>query len=116
MSKRSFTLIELVVASSILLIVVTGLLLSFVSCMLLNESNNNLVTAINDAQNVLEQLKEISYDSISSYTPVQVNNLPNESISLERSLGSSLGEVTIEVSWTERQRQRSYRLPTQFAR
>lgn len=112
---KGFTLSELMIAAAILLIAVLGLLAAFINCMLLNESNNNLVTAVNDAQYILEQLKGLSYSEIAAYTPPVLNNLSNETISLSRSIGTRIAEVTVGVSWTERQRSRNFQLSTRIA-
>ncbi len=112
---KGFTLSELMIAAAILLIAVLGLLAAFINCMLLNESNNNLVTAVNDAQYILEQLKGLSYSEIAAYTPPVLNNLSNETISLSRSIGTRIAEVTVDVSWTERQRSRNFQLSTRIA-
>jgi prepilin-type N-terminal cleavage/methylation domain-containing protein len=112
---RGFTLLELMVSVVILLMGIGGALLSFTYCFLLNESNNNLVTAVNDAQYVMEEIRQVAYANISNYTAPSFTNLNNESISLNRSLGTEIGEVTVNVNWEERQRQRSFSLSARFA-
>lgn len=47
--KKSFTLIELMVAIGIITVLITGLLMTYVSCLFLHQSNRNLVKAANDA-------------------------------------------------------------------
>ena len=51
-SSKGFTLIELMISVAILLIVISALFVTFVYCILMNESNNNLVKVVNDAQYV----------------------------------------------------------------
>jgi prepilin-type N-terminal cleavage/methylation domain-containing protein len=114
-NDKGFNLVELMIASGILLIVLSGLMVTFVYGILLNESNNNLVIATNDAQYVLEQIKGLAYSAISSYPAPTFYNLNNETITLSRSIGTRIAEVTVDVSWTERQRQRSFRLSTRIA-
>lgn len=113
---RAFTLLELMVTVVILLLGIGGGLLSFTYCFLLNESNGNLVTAVNDAQYVLEEIRRLPYGNISNYTAPVFTNLNNENISLTRSLGTEIGEVTVNVDWEERQRQRSFSLSARFAK
>lgn len=116
LSVKALTLLELMIASAILLIAICGLLFSFVSCILMNESNNNLVIAANDAQYVLEQIKALPYDSISAYSAPEFNNLNNEEITLSRSVGSAIADITVNVNWSERNRNKSFSLSTRIAK
>ena len=115
-SRKGLTLSELMLAVAILAVVIAALLSLAVSCLLLNESNNNLMKASNDAQYVLEQIKALAYSGISGYAPPAFNNLPDETIVLTRSVGSHIAEVTVNVGWQERQRQRSFQLTTRIAK
>jgi len=117
LSITGFTLTELMIAMGILLIAISGLLTTFVYCILLNESNNNLVTAANDAQYVLEEIKGLAYNNINSYTPPAFNNLENETIPNPTVVEiSGIKEVTVNVSWSERGRSRNWTLSTRIAR
>lgn len=121
LSNKGFTLLELVVAVGILLIVITGLLYAFINCILMNESNNNLVTAANDAQYVLEQIKARTYDDIddfiNNFNPNEFNNLKGETITFpDTTIGTSIATIIVNVRWTERQRVRDFRLSTRVAR
>lgn len=115
---KGFTLLELMIAAAILLIVISGLLACFVYCILMNESNNNLVIAVNDAQRVLEEVRGLAYTAIDTYEPSDFTKiLNNEQIDFSYSpLGSGIKEVTIDVSWIERQRQRNFQISTRIAR
>lgn len=114
--KKGFTLSELMIAMAILLVAISGLLFVFINCILLNQSNNNMIVASNDAQYVLEQIKGLAYSSIGTYVAPTFTNLENETVTLTRSIGVDITEVTVNVSWTERQRQRNVSLSTRFAR
>lgn len=114
--NKGLTLLELMVAAAILLLVISGSLLTFLHCMFLNETGNNLVTAVNDAQYVLEQIKAIPYSDIASYTPPTFNNLSNESITLNRTIGSSISKITVNVNWQERQKPRVFSISTFIAK
>lgn len=121
MNKRGFTLSELLIAVVILALVITGLLSTAVTCLLSNKLNNNLVKAANDAQYVLEQIKGLAYSQISSYTAPTFSNLQNETITLTRSVGTNIAEVTVNVNWKEGnceqpQCYRNYALTTRFAK
>ena len=107
---------ELMIGVAIILIVLVGTLLSFVQLMLLNEASKNLVIAANDAQYVLEQMKNEAYDDLASYTAPTFDNLNSEAITLTRSIGANLATVTVGVSWQERANARNFSLSTCFTR
>ncbi len=111
------TLLEVVFTSAILLIAIAALLYTFVNCILLNASNKELLTAANDAQYVLEQVKSLAFSQIESYTPPVFTNLLNESIPVPTvsSISSRVKQVTVNVSWTDkRRRTRDFSLTTRI--
>ena len=114
--KRGFTLLELMVAVGILVIVIAGVFSSIVYAVLLNETSSNLAIAANDAQSVLEQMKAGGFANLSAYTPPVYTNLPSESITVSRSIGNKIAEVNANVTWVERNRNRSFSLSTRIAR
>lgn len=117
--QRGFTLSELMIAASILLIAILGLLAVLINCTILNEANNNLVTAVNDAQYVLEQIKCLAYADIATYAPPELKQInSSETISLTRNYIdlNRLVEVTVDVDWVERQRNKNFQLSTRIAR
>lgn len=117
---KGLSLIELLMATIILILILSGLLLAFVSCILMNEANNNLVTAANDAQYVIEQIKGLAYGSISSFVnnfdQSQFTNLHNEAVIPNASVGSQIADLSVNVTWTERGRNRQFGLSTRIAR
>jgi prepilin-type N-terminal cleavage/methylation domain-containing protein len=116
-NKRGFTLIELMTAVAIVLLVITGSLLSFMHLMFLADSSINLTIAANDAQYVLEQLKGVpTYAAISSYVAPTLNNLSEETITLNRSVGPNLANITVNVNWREKNQARNFSLSTCIAR
>ena len=117
---KGFTLSELMIAAAIILIAILGLFTAIINCILLNESNNNLVMAVNDAQYVLEQIKGLAYDNINdfitAFDPLQFSDLYNQSITFPNTvIGTSIANITVEVNWDERQRQRNFTLSTRIA-
>lgn len=114
--RRAFTLLELMTAVAILLVVTSGLLVMFVNCMVMNEMSNHLLIAANDAQYVLEQMKSLAYSEIANYTPPTFTNLNNETVSLTRTVGSTIANVSVNVTWNEKQGQKNFRLSTRFAK
>jgi prepilin-type N-terminal cleavage/methylation domain-containing protein len=116
LKNKGFALAELLVAAAIMSIAVTGLLALAISCMVLNETNNNLVTAAHDAQYVLEQIKGVAYSDITSYTAPSLNNLNNETITITFEPGSKVTGVEVDVGWTQMQGERHFVLYTRFAK
>ncbi|MEW6100756.1 MAG: prepilin-type N-terminal cleavage/methylation domain-containing protein [Candidatus Omnitrophota bacterium] len=118
MNKKGFTLAELLIAVGILAVAILGLLALFVNVMLMNESNYNLVTAVNDAQFVLEQMRPIAYDDLDDYSPPDFINLQNEteSVTVSNPPGGSIAEITVTIGWTERNRNRNFQLSTRFVK
>ena len=122
MSSKGISLIELMFGVAVLLTVILAIALSFLNSMFLCESSRNLVTAANDAQHVLEQVKALDYDTqiaanfSSSYTLPTLTNLKNEVLAFDPApvITSSVSKVTVKVSWTERQNNRSFSLATNF--
>lgn len=113
--RSGFTLLELLFTSLILLITISGLFLAFVNCIFLNESNNDLVLAANDAQYVLEQVKAVNFSGIDSYVPPVFTNLNNENIPapVVTNISSRVKQVTVNVNWTDkRRRSRNFSLST----
>jgi Tfp pilus assembly protein PilE len=111
---KSITLVEIMVSLAIIVLVMSILLAAFVACTFLNESNSNLVIALNDAQYIMEEIAALPYDEVSSYVPQQFTNLNNEVISVTiNDISSRVKQVNTRVSWTERsQRQRETTLST----
>jgi uncharacterized protein YjbI with pentapeptide repeats len=105
---------------AIFVIAMIGLLFTFSNCILLNESNNRLVLAANDAQNALEQVKGLDYANmttfIANFNQSQFANLNNEQVAFtEADIGTRIANITVNVNWTERQRNRGFALSTHIA-
>lgn len=62
--RKGFTLIELMIAAGVLVIVLGGLLLTYISCFALNETSRNLTFAINSAQDKLEEIRDYTFSRI----------------------------------------------------
>jgi len=119
--NKSFTLLELILSVAILAVTISGLLATFIYCLLLNHSNQNLVVACVDAQYVLEQIKGLTYDKIDDYIedfdPYTFSHLPNETITFpDTNIGPRLANITVNVTWQERQNSRSLLLSTKIAK
>jgi len=115
-SYNAFSLVELMVSIIILMVVISGCLLTYIYCVLLNDTSHNLVVAVNDAQYVLEQIKSLAYGDIATYTDPAFSNLPSEVVTLNRVMGASMSTITVNVSWQERTRSRTFSLTTYVAK
>jgi len=123
-SKKGFTLIELMVGVTIMLVAILASLSGFLGSLALNNANHNLTIAVNDAQYVLEQIKGLDYATCiqtnfsgGCYTLPTFSNLPNEVVDLYPSptIGSSISTITIRVRWQDKGQTRSFSLATKFA-
>lgn len=107
---------ELMVAVGILAVAITGLLAAFINASFLSQANRNKIIAVNDAQYVLEKLKNMNYGNITSYTDSNFTNLNDESIIVTVTTPSAnIKNVVANVTWTDERRQTSsFALTTQF--
>ncbi len=130
-NNKGFTLIELMVAVVILLVSILASLSGFISSLFLNNSSNNLTTAVNDAQYVLEQIKGLDYDTciyklpdgcymIPTFTNLSgETNLPGEIVTFDpapATIGTGIRKITVKVSWQDKSQQRSFSLATYIAK
>ncbi len=113
--NKGFTLMELMVAVAILALVLAGLLMTYVSCILLNQTNINLTKASTEAQLILEELEGRSYAEIQSETIGVLDNLEDGTAEIVvDDTKAARKEVVVEVSWIERNRDRNFKLFTVF--
>jgi hypothetical protein len=88
--------------------------------MLLTESSRNFVTAANDAQYALEQIKAQSFSNIpsyiSGYSATQFTNLLGENITFPNPIyTSTLDTITVQITWNERNASRTFAITTRYA-
>lgn len=120
LTRRGFSLIELMFGVSILLVTIIAALSSSINSMFLSESSRNLVTASNDAQYVLEQIKTQSFSNISNYissfSPTEFNNLSGERVTFPNPVyTSNLDTIAVNIAWSERNATRTFAITTRFA-
>lgn len=119
--KKAFSLVELMVGIIILMVVLPAMLVSFFSLFILNELTEHIILASLDAQRVVEQMRSLSEDSLTSITTQNwstwasnngCDNLPSEQIQVVYTDINGNGDplddnplaVTVIVSWRQRQR------------
>ncbi len=116
-ANNGFTLLELMVAAGILVVAITGLLAAFINASFLSQANRNKIIAVNDAQYVLENLRNTDYGNLTTYNDTTFTNLNDELITVTVTTPSAnIKEVVANVTWIdERQQTKSFELATQFA-
>ncbi|MFH0838972.1 MAG: type II secretion system protein [Candidatus Omnitrophota bacterium] len=118
--EKSFTLIELMLGLSIFVVAVVSLLGAYISALILSEGSRNLNIALNDASRVLEEMRNVTFSSLTTtdWTAWAEDNganiLNNEAISTNFQVTDADHPtvVIVTVSWSERNRTRSTSLTT----
>ena len=123
--NKGFSLIEVLISIVILLVSILAAISAILGSMLLNDASNNLTTAVNDAQYVLEQIntKRLDYDSciaqnFSCYTLPAFTNLPGETVAFDPppTIGASITKVTVKITWQEKQQTKNFSITTYVAK
>lgn len=126
--RKSLTLAEVLVAILFLVVVLSGLLMLFVNCMLLNEANRNLTVAVSHAHYIMEEIRGEDFSLVEtkinngdwdldaaelSVAPYHLTALDNETIDTGVEATGNLLEVETRVDWQDRrQRARTISLKT----
>ncbi len=133
MKDKGFTLAELLLSAAILAFVLTGLLLLFISCSLLNEANRNMSIATSHAEYILEDIRSASFTGLETrinnngtngwdLNSIQLQSSPYNFTTLAAEgittsvfqSGNPLG-ISVEVAWQDRgQKDRAVELRTYF--
>ncbi|MDD4899683.1 MAG: hypothetical protein PHT31_04735 [Candidatus Omnitrophica bacterium] len=127
-NNKGFTLWELMLASAILIFALTGLLMLFSNCVLLNEANRNLSVAVNHAQYIMEGIRHLSFANIgpqvaggtwdwntatlaaAGMTPLDSENV----VSTTPDQTANPVSITVTVNWQDRGRARNVALNALF--
>lgn len=124
---KAFSLPELLLATAILAFAISAILLGFITCFFLNDTNRKTTTAISHAQLFMEEIKGYGFSNITNdtmnYTDPDfppVEPLPNETVTLTvnpvNGTNGSLLDVELRVDWLERgSRSRNLTLQTYIA-
>ncbi len=114
------------IGASVLIVALAGLIAAYMGCFILNESARNLSIAINHAQIVMEEIRDVNILSnivVEDWTGWSATDVPdgggcntlnNETISVTYPSGTGADplEILLTLNWTEKNRQRSVQLVT----
>ena len=113
-SDEGFTLVEILITSTILIIVIVGLIQLFIYCSILSESTGNLSVALTEGQAKIEEIRNHDYsltstDYASSGTPgnkFSLTQVTGKGVIYINSSNSDLLQVDIVVCWINNQNDR----------
>ena len=123
--QRGVTLIELMIALSLLAVILASLLAVFDAILSLSQSGSNLTVATLDAQQVMEEAGRFQYEDLLTFTPSQRTNLEEEviSVTIRSEAGAvvtdplpDLVRIAVQITWRERGTEVSTALTTLRAR
>lgn len=109
--QRGMTLVELMVAMSLLAVVLATLLAVFDSLLSLSQSSSNLTVATLDAEDVMEEALRYDYEDLLNFTPPSKLNLEQQSVTVavtDEAGGAvtaplpDLVKLEVIVGWKER--------------
>ncbi|HTZ11631.1 MAG TPA: hypothetical protein VMD04_04575 [Candidatus Margulisiibacteriota bacterium] len=108
-SKKSFTLMEMLLAVAILAYILCGMLAMYISCFDLISTSRNMSIATNAAEGLMEQIRSYNFTQIASdydQLTFTVNGLPaqNMGVVYVNDTNPELLQVTISVCWRQKGR------------
>jgi hypothetical protein len=107
-NRKGFTLIEVMLAAAFLIIVLGGLLATYISCFELISTSRNLTLAVNAARGKVEEIRDYSFNQIySDYdnTTFTVNEMSagnSRGVVYVDNTNPDLLQVIVSVCWRQR--------------
>ena len=104
-SQSGFTLVELLVASAILIITIVGILISYIRSLELAEMSRNSSVAINASRSQIEQMKNTDFTLVSTNFNNVTFTVPGFSgmgVSYVTAVSANLAQVTATFCWRQR--------------
>lgn len=106
MNRNGFTLLELMIASGVLVIVMAGLLSAYINCLEMNETTKNSNLALGAVQEELENLRKAPFQTLNAtYTFYATGPLANLSLGrvvIDSATNSSFYRVDAGMCWEQR--------------
>ena len=117
-AQKGMTLVEVLVATFVIVVAVVALMAGFLSGLLLVESGKNMAVAAADARAVFEEMRRLSASGLPSVAGrnwttwsrnAGLTGLTNENVTVNfRNPAADPLEATVRVNWTQRDRNRSF--------
>lgn len=107
-AKSGFTFLELMIVCGILIVALTGLLATYVTCLELTETTKNSNYALQAAQKVIEEVRSTAFTSVASVYNGYTFQVPfmaaNSSIGrvVVNSTNATLLRVDVGVCWRQK--------------
>lgn len=107
-AKRGFTLIEVMITTTILVVVLIGILATFIGLFALNENARKLSLAVISAQNKMEEIRKATFTTLyttyngTRFDPAGFNADEAEGNVFINNTNPNLLTVCVSVSWKER--------------
>ena len=108
LKNHGFTLLELMITAAIMIIVLTGLLATYVTCLELNETAKNSNLALNAAQDIMERIRSSpDLSTIMNYnaSPYNITSLPANSglvyVHIDN-ISADLLNVSVGACWEQK--------------
>ncbi len=122
--NKAFTLLEIMVSVSVLVVVLLGLLSGYINCLNINEMSRSTTIAQEDARRIVEAMRALAVSSLTDITGTDwtawaqnngLNSLSSEQVAATYTdldgTGDALDDdplcVTVIVSWLDKVRPRS---------
>ena len=119
---RGFTLLEVSIASVVMVIVLLGSLKLLGDSTSLGFGTKSTYAALNDARSLVEKIKDTPFSSIqttnwnSVAASMGLNTLPNEQLQVQiQQISAQLLSIQVKVLWNDGLRQRQIQIATQRA-
>ena len=111
-NQRGFTLVEVMVSALILATVIVGIMQLFIYTSILAELAGDKITALNEAQSKMDQIRNTSFSSITTTYPSGTtfalpSQLTGNGVITLDTTDSNLYGVTIIVTWLNKKGQGS---------
>ena len=102
--KNGFSLIELLISAAIFLVALTGILISYITCLELSHVSKNTSTALHAAKNRLEDIKNTAFNQIKAtydnvtFTTAGLNGM---GVSYVDDTNPRLLKITVSFCWKQ---------------
>jgi len=103
--QTGFTFAEIVIATMILVVIFTGVMVTFIKCVELNELSSNSSVATAAARNKLMEIENTLFNQVNANydnVPFVINNLNGMGVTYIDDSTPGILTITASVSWRQR--------------